>query len=620
MTEAAATSPSRLRALFARPSAAVVLSTALFAAMMAWQIVHRSALTLDELHTLLIARVLLAGEELPFFIGSVSRYEGGSWLVAWPVSWLLRLGAYGSAATCWTAGLLSLATVALSSWWLARTVRPAAGLLLGPLLAVCAPEFVHYSYRAWGSIGEALLVFPIAALAYGSWLRRGRPLAGAVLLGLLLAAAVIVSYLHMVTALLFVALQVMERPVGRSARVATETALVAACAALGFGAWLWLAVPYLGEALTVRGGTSLVATLDNLVLVRLDLIAWNFPQAWMGQHLDRGVVPGAAAVGLSLLSLWSGWVVWQAGGRGRWLVALWLVLLPGLSVGHALADPPDVLRYYVPLLLCSLALIAAAGPRSAVAALAAGLLMWAPQGLPMPYQNPSHSYLELAGNAMYRYSQDPHAKFRLLRQQVAERYQPWFAFGYGLDAGTRYSRERGTMAGALAVWTASGRSPDENPHFVFREAESWLVWPDPEHRPTEAGYFLHGFGVGMLSDGRIDDLEVELLALLDRSRRDQVLEGIGAALVVWLLAGEDLLEDGWNAPLLAADSPGDWVAVGRGAAAVGGGQRPGAADLGLSPGDERDQALTRGRQGRTRLQLREMVQVSVVPTPAPLFR
>jgi len=597
-----------------------VLSTALFAVMMAWQIAHRSALTLDELHTLLIARVLVAGEQLPFFIGSVSRYEGGSWLVAWPVSWLLRLGAYGSAATCWTAGLLSLATVALGSWWLARTVRPAAGLSLGPLLALCAPEFLHYSYRAWGSIGEALVVFPIAAFAYGSWLRRGRPLVGTVLLGLLLAAAVVVSYLHMVTALLFVALQVLDRPLGRPVRVALETLLVSICAVLGFGAWLWLAVPHVGEALTVRGGTSLLATLDNLVLVRLDLIAWNFPQAWMGQHLARGVLPGASAAGLSLLSLWSGWVVWRAGGRGRWLVALWLVLLPGLSVGHALADPPDVLRYYVPLLVCSLALIAAAGTRPSAVALALGLLMWAPQGLPMPYQQPSHSYLELAGNAMYRYSEDPHAKFKLLRRQVAERYQPWFAFGYGLDAGTRYSRERRTMVGALAVWTSSGRSPDENPHFVFREAESWLVWPEPQRQPTEAPYFLYGFGVGMLSDGRIDDLEGEFLAALDRSRRDQVLEGIGSALVAWLLAGEDLLADGWHAALLAGDDPEDWFALGRGAAAVGGGQRPGAADLGLSPGSARDQALSRGRQGPTRLQLREMVQVSVVPTPAPLFR
>lgn len=584
--------------------------------MMGWQITQRSALTMDELHTLLVAKLLVAGEAVPFSLGSVSRYEGGSWLIAWPVSWLLRLGAYGSAATCWTAGSLSLLTVALSSWWLARNVRLAAGLLLGPLLALCAPEFLHYSYRAWGSIGEALVVFPLAALAFGAWLHAGRPLLGAALLGLLLAAAVILSYLHMITALLFVVLAVLERRPGGLAPVLRETAVVASVALLAFALWLAIAVPHLDEALTVRNGTPILATLPHLLLVRLDLIAVTWPQAWMGQHLDRGAVPLVMACALSLLTLWSLAVVWRAGGRARWLVALWLVLLPALSVGHALAQAPHVLRYYVPLLVCSLALIAAAGLRESALALVLGLLMWAPQGLPMPYQNPPFSYLELGGNALHRYAADPHGKFRSLREQVEPRYRPWFAFGYGVDSGTRYTREVSSMTQAVSSWRASGQPLSANPHFVFAEPAAWIVW-EAESGPVEEPYFYRGFGVGLLADARIDEFETKLLAALSRSQRDHVLEGIGAAVVLRPPGGRDVPPEAWNTSLLAAADPLDWLAIGRGIAAVGTGQVPGASDLGLAAGSDLAMALALGKEGPSWTQLRQMVQVSVVPTPAP---
>ena len=71
----------------------------IFAAAMISQIVRRSALTMDEIHTLLLGTSWMQGDVLPFYVGSVTRYEGGSWLIAWPVSWLLGMGASGTAAT-----------------------------------------------------------------------------------------------------------------------------------------------------------------------------------------------------------------------------------------------------------------------------------------------------------------------------------------------------------------------------------------------------------------------------------------------------------------------------------------------------------------------------------------
>ena len=166
-------------------------SACIFLAIIGWQIHQRSALTMDEVHTLLLARCFAAGETLSFYLGSVTRYEGGSWLIAWPVSLLLRLGAYGSGATSWTAGGISVATVALSSWLLARRINGLAGLVFGPLLALCTVEYLHYSYRAWGSLAEALLALPLFGLALDRWWSTGRRPLTAIACGLLLGLALV---------------------------------------------------------------------------------------------------------------------------------------------------------------------------------------------------------------------------------------------------------------------------------------------------------------------------------------------------------------------------------------------------------------------------------------------
>ena len=600
-------------------STAAFWSTSLFAAMMAWQITSRSALTMDELHTLLVARVIASGEFVSFFIGSVSRYEGGSWLVCWPVSWLLRLGAWGSAATCWTAGLLSLGTVALGSLWLARHFGALPAFFYGPLLALCAPEFVHYSYRAWGSLAEALIVYPLAAFAYEAWQRRGRSLVGAVGLGVLLAMAIIASYLHMATALLFVVLQWLERSGRPLFTVVTETLLVASTALVSFALWLWFAVPHLDEALTVRSGTPIQETLPSLFLVRLDRVALYFPQAWMGQHLDRSLFPLLMGVGLSLLSVVCVIAAWRRGGKARWLSCLWLMLLPALSVGHQLAKPPDVLRYYLPLLVCSLALIAVAGRTQSMLALILGLAMWLPQGLPMPYQNPTHAYLELGSNALYRFAAEPHEKFHLLVEQVPERYRPWFAFGYGLDAGTRYARDTRSMEAALDTWLEHGRDKSDNPHFVFSDPAAWRPFLDDvqDDEVVLDDWFHRGLGAGLMADGRVDELEKRMFGIAGTDRRQRVMEGMGAAARVWF-AGNDLPASGWIESMTEDAVPQDWLAFGRGVGATGVSTRPDAEDLGIASEGEAAESLRLGRDAASFTALTTMVQVAVIPTPVPL--
>ncbi len=602
-----------------RDSVAVLISTGLFAVMMAWQITTRSALTMDELHTLLVARVMASGEWVSFFLGSVSRYEGGSWLVCWPVALLLRLGAWGSAATCWTAGALSLGTVALSSFWLARSFSPRAALCFGPLLALCAPEFVHYSYRAWGSIAEALLVYPLAVLAYEGWQRRGRTLLGAMGLGVLLAAAIVCSYLHMVTALLFVILQWIERQDRSGARVVGETLVVAATALVAFSLWLIVAVPHLDEALTVRAGVPILDTLPRLLLVRLDLVLMTLPEAWLGQHIDRHLVPLSMGVSLSLLSAYCAFVAWRRGGKARWLSCLWLVLFPALSVGHQLAQAPDVLRYYQPLLLCSLALVAVAGCVPTLLAMALGLIMWLPQGLPMPYQNPTHAYLELGSNALYRFAPEPHKKFHLLAEHVAPRYRPWFAFGYGLDAGTRYARDVRSMESSIRAWRESGQALEENPHFVFAEPEAWLPFQDQVYGDDAVLdlWFHRGLGAGLMADGQVEALEKDLLGEAGSPRRQAVMEGVGAATGVWF-AAEKSLDLSGLAAFVTQVGPEDLRALGRGAGDGALWARPDGKDLGLKQGAEEAKLFAMGRESATLTELSSMVQVSVIPTPVPL--
>ena len=244
--------------------------------------------------------------------------------------------------------------------------------------------------------------------------------------------------------------------------------------------------------------------------------------------------------------------------------------------------------------------------------------MWLPQGLSMPYQNPSHAYLELGGNALYRFAPDPHEKFHLLLEHVPEGYLPWFAFGYGLDAGTRYSRDTRSMAEAVETWRMSGRNLLENPHFVFAKASAWRPFPTGAQDSVANldAWFHRGLGAGLMADGRVDELEIEMLGVPGTSRRQRVMEGLGAASRVWFVGNEPPVGS-WLGALLQHTGPDDWMAFGRGAGDGGAAGRPNGEDLGLSGDANRAESLRLGWEAASRTELSAMVQVSVIPTPVP---
>jgi len=584
-----------------------------FGAVLAFWISRRGALSVDELHTALLGRLWSQGEPLSFYVGSLTRYEGGSWLIAWPVSWLMRLGAWGTAATSWTAGGIALVTVGATSYWLARAERPAAGLAVGPLAALAAPELMHYAYRAWGSLCEALVFLPLLALACAAWADRGRRLWLAPALGVLLGAAVVFSYLHMLTSLALLAVLADEaRRHGRWRRAAVEALIVGGVAMLVFGFWVACSSPLPAEALEVRGGRSLASVWTDLLFVRLDRVILHLPRAWVGELLPHTPLRLTAGVGLSLLSVAAGVTAWRRGGGSRQVVWFALVCVPGMSLGHALAGPPQVYRYYLPLLAASLVLIAAWDLRAVVVAAVLGLVLQLPAGPTEPWQAPDRSYLELGASALHRYAPDPHVKFGAFYRVTTPRLRPYLAFGYGLDTGTRFGaswsgmRSEGSGASSLDV--------SRDPHLHLYEERAWIdLWDGVEDRSAEARFF-EGIGVGLLRDGTVDTAELALLEAARSTERVWIHEGMGAALVAATEAGEPV--DRWGGAWRSVASGDDWEALGRGAARC-------AAQAGLPAGLEQTLAppggalsrLRVGLEARRDVELRAMVLQPVVPTP-----
>jgi hypothetical protein len=595
--------------------------------LVASQVARRSALTLDELHSLALGQLWADGEVLPFSVGSLTRYEGGSWLIAWPVSWLLRLGASGIAAASWTAGSIAVVSVYLSARWLARHASPAAAWLLVPAL-FAAPELTHYSYRAWGSLAEALLGFPLLALACAAWIARGRPLLLAPLLGALLSAMVLFSYMHMATAVAFVLAQWVEawpaRGSGRLRRAALETAIVGGSALALFAAWIGLFVRWPEEALSIRDGVSLPAAAASFLSPRLDRVLPWFPGAWVGELLDPTPLRRAAGWALAGLSVAAAFLCWRRGGALRWLVLAAGTQLLALGVGTRLLSPPEVYRYYLPLLALSAAMLAAAGPRLALPAAALGLCFWLPSGLPMPYQNPSWTWLALGGNALHRYEPEPHRKFLALRRVAPEWARPFFAFGYGIDSGRRYSA---AVSGMRITVAERGLDPlrvdpvalaASDPHFSSYLPRSWVDFWDSAPEATDRPHYLLGLGIGVAADAAVDAAEIDLLRSVAESDRSGILHGIGAALQ---LAAERSGASGPPAldlrPLISVMSPADWEALGRGAAEVSVLPPPSASAIGLPDGSPQALAWQAGSVAPVQRALRAMTRVPLVPTPQP---
>ena len=491
----------------------------LFALLLGWQIAGRGGLDHDELHSLLLGRLWNAGDVLSFHVGSVTRYEGGSWLIAWPVSWALRLGVPdGLAPPLAAAGIATFGLLG-GALWLGRAAGWRAGLALGPIIALCVPEVPFYAQRAWGSLAEGLALLPWLALALDRWRRRPSWL-GALALGAALGVSAVVSYVHAVTALCGLGLLLWwRRP--------RHALLAMSCSAAVFIAWLLVAVPHIEEAVIVRGGRGLYELLPHLLLPRLHRILPDLPAAVAGPGRSGSLAMGAAA-GLALLGGFALVRAWRRGGRLRWLAIYALCAVPALSAGHALADAPEVHRYALPLLIVAAAALAACPGVRAVALLLA-IPLWLPPP-PVAAQPPHAVHAQLGANAQHRVHRDPHVKFKALWRVAEDWAKPWLAYGYGLDQGRRHHR---VVVGMDERVAEAGGSPEafvDNPHFALLEPVRWVAWARPLGHAAEHDAFLFGLGVGLGEDGRQARDDV-LLAALRLDERSLVLGGYGAGLV-----------------------------------------------------------------------------------------
>ena len=503
-----------------------LLGTLVAGGSVSYQIAHREPLSMDELHSVLLGRLMVVGDVPSFYVGSLTRYEGGAYWVGFPVAFFQKLGAWGTAASSWTAASIALMTLALSALWLGRLRGAGAALGLGVGAAFLAPELIHYSYRAWGSLAEALLLLPVLGLVGSHWRQRGWPSWGPPIFGLLLGLGVIFSYWHMLTSLAVAAALMLERPELPLRRRLRPVLIAGAIALSVFGAWVVVAIPHWGEGAMIRDGLLLHETLPRLVGVRLDQILIDFPGAWVGQHLERSPLRLAAGVGLTALSFGGAWVAWRRGGELRWLSLLFVTALPGLSVGQRILDPPEVYRYYLPVLAISLALIAAWDRRALALALLLAVPMWLPSGLVMPGQDIARSHLELGGNAMHRYSEDPHIKYRRLQSVIRPQYQAWFAFGYGFDSGERYRPMRASMMAGLLETQVDPEEVADNPHFGLLKAAAWLPQKLPD---VERNAFLLGMGAGLVADGALEPIDEEFIGALSPADARFVRMGLRAS-------------------------------------------------------------------------------------------
>jgi len=597
-----------------RVRAAACAGTTLFALALAWLIVRRTALTMDERHTLLIAQAIAGGDSVSFYVGSVTRYEGGSWLIAWPVALLLKLGASGTAATSWTAGAIAIVAVGLGSLWVGRFRGWQAALLLGPVCAAF-PEGMHYAYRAWGSLCEALVMLPVLAFLHHRWAMRGRTVRGSLGLGAAFAVAWVLSYFHFVTTLAFAVVEALEaRGEGRSLRASARSAAIAlGTGAAAFLAWVFAANPHPGEAWVVRDGRSLASTLTDLLLPRLDLVFAGLPGAVLGELTEPTLLRWAAVAGILVVAVVGAARVAGSSDPLRRTLVFALLYLPALGVGHALLDPPEVYRYYLPLLAALAVLIAAGGWWTAAPAVICGAAFWLPSGLAMPYQNPSFTVLELGSNAMHRYAPDPHVKFKLLRSHIPEYQRRWFAFGYGVDSGRRCSPTRAGGAALLAAEPGAASSP----HLSLQPAAAWTDWWGDEVGRERADYFF-GLGVGFAADGALDRWEAEVLAGAAEDDKIEVLLGLGAAITRALEQLGPFDGGTIGRALVETLSSPDVTVVGRGMAAAASAGRPDGADLGLIVGTTKRLDLEGGLQGPVNRSRRAMVRVPTIPTPHPM--
>ncbi|MCO4773516.1 MAG: hypothetical protein KDA24_26015, partial [Deltaproteobacteria bacterium] len=239
----------------------------------------------------------------------------------------------------------------------------------------------------------------------------------------------------------------------------------------------------------------------------------------------------------------------------------------------------------------------------------------------MPYQNPTLNYLELGGNAMHRYHPDPHIKFKALRAHIPVWYRTWFAFGYGVDSGQRFSRARKGMGQTLSRLDDPEAYAAEDPHFSLWSVPAWVEFWDTDLGGAEdREHYLLGLGIGFGSDALLDAREFELVELLPLEQRRTLLEGFGAAALRGITAKPPVDFSGWDAAVRPRMQESDyqWVGLGLARVASAGVPMKALGGLGIDWSSPTGAAMQRGLAVDVDRARRAMVGVPLIATPERL--
>ncbi len=537
-----------------------------------------------ELDLVLTARSMASGVYPPLWAGAVHPDALGTWIGAFGLSFLLRLGVpdvlalEGLAAAHFA--LLGAASVGLAS----RTAGWRAGIAAGAALVIGAPAIAGAHTRYLATTVEIASVELALLWVLVEWHRR--PAVGWLLaLGLGLGTAVVYS-LHAAW-LGLLALTVVGWTAGRRGLGWRPLVLLVVTATSAAIAWIgWpdpLGPP--GHALTVKtlGPLELLTLFDPSDLASL---ARRAPFALLtGGESDRAAqlrplhVPLAAALALALLGAVVATVRRQVAAPISLVALFTLGVTAPLLLGGDLIGYPAAYRYFVPVIAPACVLLGTAvsrspWPRSAGLVLA---VLVAP-GL-LSLGTVSHTEMTRAEAAFFAgqhrlvFPRDAlHTHFLMLTPWVQDEELIGWVQGYGLHVGREYDRQVPTAKIEFDdsfVGTDGGVPPIVNRHWHKQRAQRWLEgadWLGPDARSA----FLVGVGLGIAEDGRLSELDLRLVESAVDSA--SVARGIGAA------RGERVFHIGDARPL-QLDGSHDWTpaerqAMAEGYAETAGGARP----------------------------------------------
>ena len=537
-----------------RPTLGIGLAAALGAAtlLVVSLLGARTPFGPGELDLLLGARALASGVALPLWAGSVHPDAVGTWMGALAVSGLLRLGvpdllALKAMATAHYA-LLAFCGAGLT----ARIAGARGGAAAGLAVALGAPAVAsaHTRYLATtvevASIELALLWLVI------EWVHRPRRWLLPVL-GLGLGLAIAFSLHAVVLAgLAVVAVAVRQRRV---------SAVIALLAPLLLASLPWMVMP---EPLGPPGQPFTIKTLGPLQLLALvgtDDVAGLLraaPRALLGGHesdaaarLSPFHLPLALALGLSLL----GATVATARRQVPASIALPTLFTLGVTAPLVLAGDllgyPAAYRYYVPGIVGAAVLLGIAVGRARAPGRALGvvLLLSLPGALTVgtlantELTRPEAAFF--AGQHRLVFPRDAlHTHALMLTPWVRDDELAGWLQGYGMHVGREFARQVPTARveysdGFLGV---DGGVPQVINRFWHKQqAARWLdgaAWLGTDADRS----FLIGVGLGIGEDGRLEELDLQLLAA-PAERAVHIARGIGAAL------GERVWHQGDRTPL-----------------------------------------------------------------------